>query len=140
MVGTSVSVLSGGDLEMWSAIASLTALMIFVLCLLSYYLRLSSLVSFISESILLGFKAGAALTIISTQLPKLANIHTDSGNFFMCIYSFCENAGEANGFVLMFGLIAFAVLFLGEKFFPGRPVSLIVVVSSILIAHLRINF
>ncbi len=37
----------------------------------AWALKLSSLVSFISETVLLGFKAGAALAIAMTQLPKL---------------------------------------------------------------------
>ena len=70
MVGTTVATLSGGDLSKWIAIAELTALSVAVICVLAFIFKLSSLVSFISESILLGFKAGAALSIASTQLPQ----------------------------------------------------------------------
>src|SRR5882672_305811 len=81
MVGTSVALLSGGDLQRWAAIASLTALVVFVLCLIAYMLKLSSLVNFISENILLGFKAGAAFSIGVTQLPKLFGVDGGESNF-----------------------------------------------------------
>jgi high affinity sulfate transporter 1 len=133
MVGTTVSVLSGGNLHHWAAIASLTALVIFVLCMAAYFLRLSSLVSFISESILLGFKAGAALTIISSQLPKLFSIEGGGKNFFEKILTIIQKLPETNIYVFAFGISAFILLRIGNKLFPGRPVSLVVVVVSIVL-------
>lgn len=41
---------------------------------LAWLLRLSVLVSFLSESILTGFKAAAALVIASNNLPKLVGV------------------------------------------------------------------
>jgi MFS superfamily sulfate permease-like transporter len=35
--------------------------------------------------------------------------------------------------VLVFGLVALALLLLGEKFLPGRPIALLVVVLSIVV-------
>ena len=52
------------------------------MCVIGWLLRLSSLVSFISETILLGFKAGAALTIAMTQLPKLFGVKGGGESFF----------------------------------------------------------
>src|SRR5262249_43075983 len=48
----------------------------------AWLLRLSVLVSFISESILTGVKAGAALVIASTQLPKLFGVPGGGDDFF----------------------------------------------------------
>src|SRR6186713_1721750 len=50
MVGSTIAVLAEGDLQRWAAIATLTGFVVFVLCLAAYLLRLSSLVSFISEN------------------------------------------------------------------------------------------
>src|SRR5215471_6475187 len=68
MIGSTVAVLSGGDPQRWTAIAELTALVVAVICFAAFVFRLSSLVNFISDSILYGFKAGAALSIMITQL------------------------------------------------------------------------
>ncbi|MFD2200560.1 SulP family inorganic anion transporter [Shivajiella indica] len=131
MVGASVAVLSGGDLGKAIAIASLTAFAIFVISLLAYLFKLSSLMSFISENILLGFKAGAALSIISTQLPKLFSLHAEGPNFFSRIYHLIIQIPESNLTVLIFGITAFLLLRLGHHFFPGRPVSLLVVIGAL---------
>ncbi len=82
MVGTTVAPLAGGDQARWAAIAALTALLVAILSGLAWLLRLSGLISFISETILTGFKAGAALTIGMTQLPKLFGVPAGGDNFF----------------------------------------------------------
>ena len=52
------------------------------MCVIAWMFQLSSLVNFISETILLGFKAGAALTIALTQLPKLFGVKGGGDSFF----------------------------------------------------------
>ena len=74
MIGSTVAVLSGGDPARWAAIAGLTALVVAMICFIAYIFKLSSIVNFISDSILLGFKAGAALSIMATQLPKIFGV------------------------------------------------------------------
>lgn len=133
MVGTTVAVLSEGNLQQGIAIASLTAFAIFVLCLIAYFLKLSSLMSFVSENILIGFKAGAALTIISTQLPKVFSVQADGGNFFIRMYELAINLSETNVSVFVFGFTVFALLRLGHHFFPGKPISLLVVMGTLLL-------
>ncbi|MCX7064770.1 MAG: SulP family inorganic anion transporter, partial [Proteobacteria bacterium] len=91
------------------------------------------LVNFISETILLGFKAGAALTIAMTQLPKLFGVAGGGENFFERILVLGGQLPDTNLAVFAFGLAALAALLLGEKFLPGRPVALVVVVISIVV-------
>lgn len=133
MVGTTVAVLAGGDSSRWIAIAGLTALVITAICIVAYLFKLSTLVNFISESILLGFKAGAALSIAATQLPKIFGVEGGGANFFERIAVLAQHLPSLNWAVLAFGLIALALLLTGENFFPGRPVSLLVVIASIVV-------
>ncbi len=133
MVGTTVATLSGGDPSRWVAIAQLTAIVVFVLSFAAYLLKLSSLVSFIGNNVLIGFKTGAALTIAATQLPKLLGVHGVGGNFFERIYHLVLKLPETNTTVLLFGLAALALLIAANILLPGRPVSLLVVVGSILV-------
>lgn len=90
MIGSTVAVLSGGDTVRWAEIAELTALVVGVLCLIAYFFKLSSIVNFISDSILLGFKAGAALSIMSTQLPKIFGVKGEAV-IFLQGYGTCWN-------------------------------------------------
>ncbi len=131
LVGVTVAGMAQGDPQRWADIAALTALVVAVMCVLAWLLRLSSLVNFISETILLGFKAGAALTIALTQLPKLFGVKGGGEHFFERIAVLGGQLPDTNLAVLAFGLAALAVLLLGEKLLPGRPVALFVVMGSI---------
>jgi high affinity sulfate transporter 1 len=127
LVGATVAGMAGGDPARWAQIAALTALVVAGLSALAWLLRLSGLVSFISETILLGFKAGAALTIAMTQLPKLFGVKGGGDNFFERVWTLAGQFGETNGAVLGLGLAALALLMLGERLLPGRPIALLVV-------------
>jgi high affinity sulfate transporter 1 len=133
MVGTTVAVLSAGDPQKWIAIAGLSALVVAVFCIIAYLLKLSSLVNFISDSILLGFKAGAALSIMATQLPKIFGLEGGGSNFFLRLAHLIPQLPEMLWPVFLFGIAALVVIIAGDHFLPGKPVSLFVVVVSILL-------
>jgi SulP family sulfate permease len=133
LVGVTVAGMAGGDPARWASIAALTAVVIAAMCVLAWLLRLSSLVNFISETILLGFKAGAALTIAMTQLPKLFGVKGGGEHFFERIVILGGQIPDTNLVVFGFGLAALALLLLGEKFLPGRPIALLVVAASIVV-------
>ena len=133
LVGTTIAGMAGGDAGRWADIAALTALVVAGMSVLAWALRLSSLVNFISETILLGFKAGAALTIAMTQLPKLFGVKGGGENFFERVAVLAGQLPDTNVAVLAFGLAALALLLGGEKLAPGRPVALAVVALSVVV-------
>src|SRR4029077_9336529 len=94
MVGGTVAERAGSNGILYGQIATLAGLVVAGLCVIAWALRLSSLTSFISETILLGFKAGAALTIASTQLPALFGVPGGGGRFFARV---CTVAAQLGG-------------------------------------------
>ncbi|PWT87715.1 MAG: DNA repair protein [Proteobacteria bacterium] len=133
LVGATVAGMTDGDSARAVEIASLTALTVAAMSFLAWLLKLSGLVSFISETILVGFKAGAALTIAMTQLPKLFGVAGGGDHFFERAWTLAGQLGNTNGVVLGLGLGALALLLLGEKFLPNRPISLFVVALAIVV-------
>ncbi|MEI6899838.1 MAG: SulP family inorganic anion transporter, partial [Bacteroidota bacterium] len=133
MVGTSAAMLSGGDPVKWMAIASLTSLTVFLLCIVAYFLKLSVVVNFIGDNILLGFKTGAALSIASTQFPKLLGIEGNGNNFIERIYTLLTHIQDTNLTILIFGIAALVILVWLNKRFPGRPLALLIVIVSLLV-------
>jgi SulP family sulfate permease len=136
LVGATVARMAPGDPMRSAAIASLTALAVAAFGGLAWLLQLSGLVSFISETILTGFKAGAALTIALTQLPKLFGVPGGGDNFFERAWILLGQLGETNPLVLALGVGAIFLLLLGDKLLPGRPVGLLVVALAILTVSL----
>src|SRR5262249_44688940 len=93
-------------------------------------------VKLISDSILVGFKAGAGLTIAMTQLPSLFGVAGGGHNFFERAILFVGQLGQMNFVVLVVGLIAVALIMLGERLLPVRTGVLAVVALAILVATL----
>jgi high affinity sulfate transporter 1 len=133
LIGTTIASMANGDVQRWAEIASLTALVMALLCLFAYLLRLSSIINFISESVLMGFKAGAAITIALTQLPKLLGLPGGGSDFFERVGILFGQLAETNLAVLFFGLSVIALLVAGERFLPGRPMAILLVVASVII-------
>ena len=124
LVGATVGGMAGDDAARAVEIASLTALTVAAMSMLAWLLKLSGLVSFISETILVGFKAGAALTIAMTQLPKLFGVPGGGDHFFERAWTLLAQLGSTNYVVLALGLGALALLILGEKFLPNQPIAI----------------
>lgn len=133
LIGTTIADMAHGDVQRWADIASLTALVFSVLAILAYMLRLSGIINFISETVLVGFKAGAALTIGLTQLPKLFGVKGGGENFLERIISLFYQLPETNTAVLFFGVVAIVILILGEKIAPGKPIAIVIVIVSIVL-------
>jgi high affinity sulfate transporter 1 len=136
MIAATVGAMAEGDAIHYAQIASLTGFTVALLCLIAWLLRLSGLVTLISDSILVGFKAGAALTIAMTQLPSLLGVAGGGHNFFERLVLLVPQLGQTNYVVLILGVIAIALLVLGERLLPGRPVALAVVALSIVAASM----
>jgi sulfate permease, SulP family len=131
LVGTSLGELAGGDAGRYAALASATALIVATLAFVAWLLSAGSLVSFISETVMTGFKTGVALHLASTQLPKLLGFKGSHGDFWERMGHVLSHLGETNPTSLALGAAALALLILGKWLLPNRPVSLLVLVGGI---------
>ena len=131
LVGASLGELSGGDASRFGALAALTALLVGALAFVAWLLRAGAVASFISESVLVGFKCGVALFLASTQLPKLFGFKGSHGDFWERSGHFLSHLGDTHAASLALGLLALAVLLLGKRLLPGKPVALFVVIGGI---------
>ena len=123
--------MAGGDPARFGAMAAGTALLTGAIALLAWLARAGSAVNFVSETVLIGFKAGVALQLASTQLPKLFGVKGGHGNFWERMEVFFRHVGETNAVSLTLGCAALGVLMLGKKLLPNKPVALFVVIGGI---------
>jgi high affinity sulfate transporter 1 len=131
LIGTSLAELSDGDPARHAMLAAWTAGLVAVLALLAYLLRAGAVVSFVSETVMVGFKSGVALVLAMTQLPKLLGISAAHGDFWDRALHFVQHAGGANPASLALGVAALALLLGGKRWLPNRPVALLVVIAGI---------
>lgn len=134
LVGSSLGSLAGGDPSRFGALAACTALLTATIALLAWLARAGSAVNFISESVMTGFKAGVALHLASTQLPKLFGVKGGHGDFWERMGVFFQHIGETNTTSLLLGCAALALLILGKMLLPNKPVALFVVIAGIAFA------
>jgi high affinity sulfate transporter 1 len=131
LVGASLGGIAGGDPTRFAALAAGTALLVALIAFAGWLASAGSIVSFISESVMVGFKCGVALFLASTQLPKLFGIHGTHGNFWENSANFLVHLRDTNLPSLMIGGIALAALMLGKILLPNKPVALFVVAGGI---------
>jgi MFS superfamily sulfate permease-like transporter len=131
LVGASLGAIAGGDATRFSALAAATALLVALIAFAGWLAKAGSIVSFISESVMVGFKCGVALFLASTQLPKLFGIHGTHGNFWENSGNFLSHLRDTSPPSLLVGGIALAVLVLGKILLPNKPVALFVVIGGI---------
>src|SRR3954462_1432723 len=136
MIAGSVGALAGGDAVRYAQIASLAACAVAMLCVIAWLFKLSVLVRLVSDSILVGFKAGAGLTIIMSQLPSLFGVAGGGHNFFDRAIRLAGQLTDINLLILAIGAVALLLLLLGERLLPGKPVGITIVALSIAAATL----
>ncbi len=129
-VGVTLAELAGDNASRALQIAALAAFTVAGLCGIAWLLRLSTLTNFISETILLGFKAGAGLSIASTQLAAFLGLTAGGDDFFSRVTHVLRHLADVRPATALVGAAALTLLLLGERFLPGQPVALVVVILA----------
>ena len=136
LVGSSLAGMAAGDPSRFAALAACTALMVAAIAFIGWVVRAGAVVNFISETVLTGFKAGVALYLASTQLPKLFGFKGGEGSFWRRSEHFLVHLNETNAAALSIGLGALAILIAGKVFLKNKPVGLFIVIGGIVVASL----
>jgi high affinity sulfate transporter 1 len=120
-----------GDIAtLLQATALLTAMVGGVLILASV-LRLGFVANFISEPVLVGFKAGIAVVIIVDQIPKILGIHFAKGTFLNNVAGIGLGLPHSSIATLAVGIGTIVALTGLERFRPRWPAPLIAVGGAI---------
>jgi SulP family sulfate permease len=134
LVGSSLGGLAGGDPARYAALAAGTGVLVAVMAFLTWLTRAGNITDFISETVLVGFKAGVALYLASTQLPKLFGFKGSHGDFWDRMGHFLSHLSETNPVALTLGVGSLVALLLGKALLPNRPVTIVVLVTGIVLA------
>lgn len=140
---TTIAILTGAELgevvpgadpaQLLAATAMLTLLVGGILVAASV-LRLGFVANFISEPVLIGFKAGIGLVIIVDQLPKILGVHFAKGGFLHNVVEIVRGLGHVSWPTLAVGLATMGVLVAIEHWRPRWPAPLIALAAAIAVA------
>jgi sulfate permease, SulP family len=120
-----------GDAAALLQASALLTLMVGGILVLASILRLGFVAAFISEPVLVGFKAGIGVVIIVDQLPKVLGIHFDKGSFLHNVLAIVQSLPHVSPATLVVGLLTIVLLAAMEKFRPKWPAPLIAVAAAI---------
>jgi SulP family sulfate permease len=137
---TTIAILVGAELAVVAANSDPAALiratmtltlLVGVILIAASVLRLGFVANFISDPVLIGFKAGIGLVIVLDQLPKLLGVHFPKGNFFHNLLATVKAIPDASLPTLAVGVITILLLVGVERLFPKAPAPVIAVVVGI---------
>ena len=122
----------GDPASLLTASAMLT-LLVGTILVLAGLLRLGFVANFISEPVLIGFKAGIGIVIVVDQIPKLLGIHFDKGPFFFRnLVALARSIPETSMITLAVGVAMIGILVAMEHYVPRAPAPLIAVAIGII--------
>ncbi len=97
--------------------------------------RLGVLVNFVSHTVVIGFTAGAAILIATSQMKNILGVEVARGESFLHTWVAIWNGiGSTNLFILLVALVTLTVAISSKVFFPKIPNLLIALVAGSLVA------
>lgn len=92
--------------------------------------RLGHLVSFISQTVIMGFTTGAAILIISNQVTNFLGLNIErQSNIFLHYQAIYENLENTNFSILIVALSTLLVCLICQRFWPKLPAFLVAMLS-----------
>jgi len=125
---------NGDPAALLSTLATLTLLVGAVLAL-ACLLRLGFVADFISEPVLVGFRAGIGLVIVVDQVPKILGIHIPRGTFVQSLFFTMRGLTKTSVPTLAVGVTTILLLLLVKHFVPKAPAPLLAVAIAISAAY-----
>jgi len=93
--------------------------------------RLGKLVNFVSHSVVVGFTAGAAILIVTSQMQNVLGIPlSKGGSFFHEWKAIINNLNNANEYVILISSITFVIAICLKKFLPKSPYMFIAMIMG----------
>jgi high affinity sulfate transporter 1 len=120
-----------GDPTLLLSACALLTLMVGAILVMASICRLGFVASFISEPVLVGFKAGIGAVIIIDQFPKILGIHFAKGSLLHNLQEIATGLGHVSWATLAVGVLTIAIIGGIEKFRHGWPAPLIAIAVAI---------
>ena len=120
----------GAPAALLSASATL-ALLVGAMLVLASIMRLGFVANFISEPVLIGFKAGIGVVIVLDQVPKILGVHFARGTFVQNLLATVHSVPKTSLATLAVGISMIVLLATLERLIPLAPAPLLAVSAGI---------
>ncbi len=129
-----IAPLAGGDATTFVALSAAAALLAGGLLVAAGVARLGFVAEFFAKPVLTGFVTGLALTVASSQAPKIFGITIEDGNFFEDVWRLVATLDETSIATFAVGAGTILVIVVLSRFLPKIPAGLIAVVLALVLS------
>jgi len=137
---TTIAILTAAELDevvpnadpqmLITAVATL-GLLVGATLVIASILRLGFVASFISEPVLIGFKAGIGVVIVLDQVPKILGVHFPKTGFFRNLIALAHSTPDTSLTTLAVGVTVILLLLAIKHLAPKLPAPLIALAVGI---------
>jgi sulfate permease, SulP family len=125
------TIAADGDPAVLLRATATLALLVGGILIAASILRLGFVADFISEPVLIGFKAGIGLVIVVDQIPKLLGVHFDKGGFLHNLVATVRAIPHTSLPTFAIGAGTIVLLVVVHRVLPRAPAPLIAVAAGI---------
>ena len=136
MTGAAIAPLAGGDPDRAVALAAALGLIVGGWCLVGRLARLGVIADLLSQPLLVGYLAGAAVLMIVGQVGKMTGTTVEGDNLVAQIRSFAEVADDTDLLTLAVGAGTLGLLLVVHFLRPRWPATLIAVAAATVVCVL----
>lgn len=127
LTATAIAPLAAGDPVRYAGLAALLALLVGAVCLICWAARLGFLADLLSKPVLVGYLAGIAVIMMTSQLGRLTGAPVDGDSPPAEVLSAVRLIGEWQVAPVTLSVVAIALLLVLARWTPRLPGPLIVV-------------
>jgi SulP family sulfate permease len=97
--------------------------------------RMGTLVNYVSHSVVIGFTAGAALLIATSQIKHVFGVAVPGGEFIEKWQHIIGGIPDTNGYVLLVAMVTLITALLLKKYLPKIPNLLVAMIVGSVVSH-----
>ena len=136
MAGTAIAPLAGADPDRAVALAAALSLIVGGWCLVGRLARLGVISDLLSQPLLVGYLAGAAVLMVVGQLGKMTGTTVEGDNLVAQLRSFAEVVDDTDLLTLAVGAGTLGLLLVVHFLRPRWPATLIAVAAATVVCVL----
>ena len=133
LTAAAIGPLAAGDPGRYAALAAALAVMVGLVCLLGWVARLGFLADAFSRPVLIGYMAGIAVLMVTSQLGALTGVQISGDSFRSDLMSFVHHANEVGLAAPLLSAVVLVFLLVFGHLWPKAPVPLIGVVLAVIV-------
>ena len=130
MTATALAPLAVGDPGRYAALAAAVALFVGAICFVARLVRLGFLADLLSRPVLVGYMAGVAVIMITSQLGKVTGISVDGDEFIDQVRSFVNGLDGVHWPTIALSVAVLVVLLALARVVPRLPGPLIAILLA----------